>query len=179
MNAINPNNSNNLTSGFGHSNDMNFVKSSENRLGDSNSLSSVELAQLPMNPMYTDGSTAETDVLKANYGIPADECWLFKPPKQHQTQGSVEPIRTWLQFKDKQTAVEDTYRQMRKLCENYKLFAKPDDLDELYSTSLNLRYIQDDYETIKHELSVIKANRQIARDALLAAGFQCPDDPPT
>ncbi|RTG85758.1 uncharacterized protein DC041_0011665 [Schistosoma bovis] len=96
MNAINPNNSNNLTSGFGHSNDMNFVKSNENRLGDSNSLSSVELAQLPLNPMYTNGSTAETDVLKANYGIPADECWLFKPPKQHQTQGSVEPIRTWL-----------------------------------------------------------------------------------
>ncbi|CAH8514643.1 unnamed protein product [Schistosoma curassoni] len=83
------------------------------------------------------------------------------------------------EFKDKQTSVEDTYRQMRKLCENYKLFAKPDDLDELYSTSLNLSYIQDDYETIKHELSVIKANRQIARDALLAAGFQCPDDPPT
>ncbi|CAH8513103.1 unnamed protein product [Schistosoma rodhaini] len=85
--------------------------------------------------------------------------------------------------KNNQTAVEDTYQQMRKLCENYKLFAKMDndsnDLDELYSTSLNLSYIRDDYETIKHELSVIKANRQIARDALLAAGFQCPDDPPT
>ncbi|CAH8513120.1 unnamed protein product [Schistosoma rodhaini] len=96
MNAINSNNSNNLTSDFGHSNDMNFVKSSENCLGNSNSLSSVKLTQLPVNPMYTNGSTAENDVLKANSGIPADECWLFKPPKQHQAQGSIEPIRTWL-----------------------------------------------------------------------------------
>ncbi|CAI2726731.1 unnamed protein product [Schistosoma spindalis] len=89
----------------------------------------------------------------------------------------------FLDFKVKQTAVEDTYQRMRKLCENYKLFLKPDnngnELDELYSTSLNLSYIRDDYDTIKRELSVIKANRQIARNALLAAGFQCPDDPPT
>ncbi|CAH8476771.1 unnamed protein product, partial [Schistosoma turkestanicum] len=96
MNAINPNSSNNLTSGFSHSNDMNFVKSRENCLGDSNSLSSVELAQLPTNLMCTNGSNAETDISKVNYGIPANECWLFKSPKQHQTQGSVEPVRTWL-----------------------------------------------------------------------------------
>ncbi|CAH8476787.1 unnamed protein product [Schistosoma turkestanicum] len=89
-----------------------------------------------------------------------------------------------LELKNDQTDVEDSYQQIKKLCENYKLFAKSDnnnnnDLNELYSTSLNLCYIRDDYEAIKHEMSIIKANRQLARDALIAAGFQCPDDPST
>ncbi|KAK4469929.1 hypothetical protein MN116_007431 [Schistosoma mekongi] len=78
---------------------------------------------------------------------------------------------------DNKVDIEEVYKQVQKICENYKLFIKSDNpLNELYSDSLNLSYIRDDYETIKRELSIIKANRQLARDALLASGFQCPDD---
>ncbi|TNN07418.1 hypothetical protein EWB00_007761 [Schistosoma japonicum] len=178
MNAIN---SNNLVSGTNHSNDINFMRS-ENCLSDLNNLSPVDSCQLSTNPVHVNGSNTNIDISKANYEIPADECWLFKPPKKNQIHGSVEPIKLMMasdasEFKDNQVEIEEVYKQVQKICENYKLFVESDNaLNELYSTSLNLSCIRDDYETIKRELSIIKANRQVARDALLASGFQCPDD---
>lgn len=92
MNAIN---SNNLVSGTNHSNDINFMRS-ENCLSDLNNLSPVDSCQLSTNPVHVNGSNTNIDISKANYEIPADECWLFKPPKKNQIHGSVEPIKAWL-----------------------------------------------------------------------------------
>nr|CAH8840770.1 unnamed protein product [Trichobilharzia regenti] len=77
-----------------------------------------------------------------------------------------------------QTDIETSYQGIKKVFENYQKFTGPDvDLNELYSSKLNLSHIRDDYETIERELSKIQANCQRARTALLAAGFQCPDVP--
>ncbi|CAH8497530.1 unnamed protein product [Heterobilharzia americana] len=96
MNMINSNNSDNLTAGNRNSTNMIFTKTDGNGLIDSENLSITQSDQVSESPIYTNYSNQDIKTSKASCEIPADECWLFKPPKLHQTQGSVEPINKWL-----------------------------------------------------------------------------------
>ncbi|CAH8516511.1 unnamed protein product [Heterobilharzia americana] len=186
MNMINSNNSDNLTAGNRNSTNMIFTKTDGNGLIDSENLSITQSDQVSESPIYTNYSNQDIKTSKASCEIPADECWLFKPPKLHQTQVLLGFFGSdFLLAMDSdlpncgnsQTDVTASYEEIKKVCENYEKFTGSDiSLSEFYSEKLKLNYIRDDYETIKYELSLIKTNCQRARNALLAAGFQCPDD---
>ncbi|CAH8840430.1 unnamed protein product [Trichobilharzia szidati] len=93
MNAINSNNPKNITPSINYANNTSFSGNVENGLIKSENPSAAHSGQPSTN---TNKSNQDGDDSKASCVIPADECWLYKPPKQFQTQGPIEPISKWL-----------------------------------------------------------------------------------